>query len=245
MILLRNVTKWYPTRHGKKYVFVNASLYIPSGKSVGIIGHNGAGKTTLVNMLGGVESPNEGQIHITGSISWPVGLKGGFQAELSGRDNVRFLCRVTGLSRQEIRGIEENVLNFSELGGNFDLPVRSYSSGMKARLGFGLSMSFDFDYYLIDEMMSVGDRNFRSKSKEVFAQKVKKSNLIIVSHSPKKLKQNCEVGVVIADKKFIYFDDILDALEFYNRQQDGQRDYIKALSRQKGRLAGRHGLAAL
>ena len=233
MIVLRNITKWYPTRKGKKYVFRDASLLIPSGKSVGVLGHNGAGKTTLVNMLGGVESPNSGEIYIRGSVSWPVGLKGGFENKLSGRDNVRFICRVAGIPNRKIHQIEEKVLSFSELGQNFDLPVRTYSSGMRARLGFGLSMSFEFDYYLIDEVMAVGDRNFKAKSQQKFIEKTKVASLILVTHSEGKLREHCDVGVVIEDKKFAYFDSIDDAISYYQEQQDGQRAYIDALEKRR------------
>jgi capsular polysaccharide transport system ATP-binding protein len=164
VIGLDRVTKSYMTLVGRKVVFRDLSFEIPSGMNVGLIGRNGAGKSTLMRLLGGADLPDSGKILTEGRVSWPVGLRGGLQTNLTGRENVKFVCRIQGIRRkgmqEKIRYVEE----FAEIGAHFDLPVSTYSSGMRARLGFGMSMAFDFDYYLIDEVMAVGDASFKRKS---------------------------------------------------------------------------------
>jgi capsular polysaccharide transport system ATP-binding protein len=196
MIELQNITKWYRTNDGRHYVFRDVSVTFPSGKSIGILGPNGAGKSTMMRLIAGTESPNGGRVVTDKTISWPVGLSGGFQGSLTGRDNVKFVCRVYGLHPEEIREKIAFVQEFAEIGEYFDMPVKTYSSGMSARVAFGLSMAFDFDYYITDEVTSVGDQSFRHKSDKLFDEKRRKANIIMVSHDPETLIRNTDIGAI-------------------------------------------------
>lgn len=217
MIELRNVTKYYKTANERKYILNNVSITIPSGKNIGILGRNGAGKSTLLRMLGGIDFPNEGVISSDKSFSWPMGLGGGFQGSMTGRQNVKFVCRIYGKSDYEIDLAIEYVREFSELGAYFDMPIKTYSSGMKSRLGFGLSLFFDFDYLIIDETLSVGDKNFQDKSKKALRKKIENCNILLVSHSMPVLKELCDVGIVVHKGQMHYCDDINDAIATYNK----------------------------
>lgn len=215
MFELRNVTKSYWTPRGRRYVFRDLSLQIPPGRNIGLIGRNGAGKSTLMRLLGGVDQPDSGRVVADKSISWPVGLSGGFQGSMTGRDNVKFVCRIYGAVQQDMKDKITYVQNFADLGKWFDEPVRTYSSGMRSRLAFGLSMAFDFDYYLIDEVMSVGDAHFKKKSLVVFAEKLKKSNVILVSHSMSEIKRLCNLILLVRDGKVEIFEDISAGISAY------------------------------
>lgn len=222
MIELHNVTKYYKTKHEKKYILKNVTKTIPSGVNVGIVGRNGAGKSTLLRMLGGIDFPNSGIITSPNSFSWPMGLAGGFQGSMTGRQNVKFVCRIYGKSDYEIEKAIESVKEFSELGDYFDMPIKTYSSGMKSRLSFGLSLFFDFDYLIIDETLSVGDKNFQEKSKKALRRKIEQCNVLLVSHSMPTLKDLCDVGILLHQGKMFYYDDIAHAIEAYesiNRQR--------------------------
>lgn len=212
MIELRNLTKSYPTPHGRKYVFRDLNFTLPSGSGVGLIGRNGAGKSTLLNLLGGLDVPDHGEVITNDSISWPVGLSGGFQGSLSARDNTRFVCRVFGamgpLMREKVAYVEA----FAEIGDYFDLPMRSYSPGMRARVAFGISMAFDFDYYLIDEVMAVGDPLFRKKAAQVFREKLAGAGVILVSHNHKDIKDLCSTVVFIHNGHASVYDDVDEGL---------------------------------
>ncbi len=164
MIELRNVTKYFDTKSSRKYLLKNVSMKLPD-VNIGILGRNGAGKSTLMRMLGKIEFPNEGVIYSNNTFSWPLGISGGFVGNLTGRANVKFVCNLYGKSRDETREIIEYVKEFSELKDYFDMPIKTYSTGMKGRLGFGLSLAFDFDYMIIDETLSTGDARFRKKQK--------------------------------------------------------------------------------
>ncbi|MDH4390399.1 MAG: ABC transporter ATP-binding protein [Aquabacterium sp.] len=216
MIELQNVTKYYPTQNGRKMVFRNLSVRFPPGASIGVLGPNGAGKSTLLRLLGGIEAPNRGRIVSDEMISWPVGLAGSFQGSLSGRDNVRFVCRMFGLEGASMRACVEFVEDFAEIGEAFDRAVKGYSSGMRSRLGFGLSMAFDFDYYLIDEVMAVGDPAFKRKSQEVFKQRLQRSKVILVSHNVPDIRALCDVVVLVRDGGASVFEDIEDGIAAYN-----------------------------
>ena len=215
MIILDNVTKFFKTKKGKKYILKNVSMTIPEGVNVGILGVNGAGKSTFLRILGGIDFPNSGKVISNKTFSWPLGLAGGFQGSMTGRQNVRFVARIFGKDEKEIKEIIEFVKDFSELGDYFDMPIKTYSSGMKSRLNFGLSLAFDFDYILIDETLSVGDSRFKKKSKEALMKKIEKSNVLMVSHSMNDLKNICDVGIVVNNGKISYFDDINDAINVY------------------------------
>ena len=215
MIKLENVTKFFKTKEGKKYILRNVSLTIPENTNVGILGINGVGKSTFLRMLGGIDFPNSGKIISNKSFSWPMGLAGGFQGSMTGKQNVKFVARIFGKSEKEINKIVEFVRDFSELGDYFDMPIKTYSSGMKSRLSFSLSLAFDFDYLLIDETLSVGDTRFKEKSKEALMKKIEKSNVLMVSHSMVDLKKICDVGIVLHNGNLEFYDNIQDAIKRY------------------------------
>lgn len=215
MIELRNLTKWYPSTMGRRYVFRNLNFSFPDGANVGLIGRNGAGKSTLMRLLGGIDSPNEGAVVSNANISWPVGLGGGFQASLSARQNAQFVCRIYGATGAEMRRKIAFVESFAEIGEYFDLPVRSYSSGMRSRVSFGLSMAFDFDYYLIDEVMAVGDAQFKAKSQTVLAERLARSNLILVSHSMTDIRKYCDVVVHVDKGTATLYKDVSKGIQAY------------------------------
>ena len=216
MISIQNVTKYYPLKRGKlHYVLRDVSLEIPSNQSIGILGPNGSGKSTLLRMIGGAEAPNSGTITTNSSVSWPLGLGVGFQGSMTGRQNILFVCQINGLNKYETKQVVDSVIRFSELDEYFDMPVKSYSSGMRARLGFGLSIIFDFDYYLIDELTAVGDAIFRKKAKQEFKRIKKSSSLIYVAHNLKSLRESCENAIFLHDGKLTYYEDINDGIEAY------------------------------
>jgi len=216
MIELKNVTKFYKTKKGKKFILKDVSFTIPPKVNIGILGRNGAGKSTFMRMLGGIDFPNQGTIVSDNSFSWPLALSGGFIGNMTGRDNVKFVCRLYSKTDEETKEIVNKVEEFCELGEYFDMPIKKYSSGMKSRVSFGLSLSFDFDYILIDETLAVGDKKFREKSKEALKKKIEKCNIILVSHQMKTLKDMCDVGILLHNNKLTYFEDIKDAIDAYN-----------------------------
>jgi len=215
MIAIENVTKSYRTNDGRYYVFKDIDFVIPSGKNIGIIGRNGAGKSTLMRLLGGLDMPDSGRIYSKASISWPVGLSGGFQGSLSGRDNVKFICRVYGKSAKEIKEKVRLVEDFAEIGAHFDRPVKTYSSGMKARVGFGLSLAFDFDYYLVDEALSVGDAHFRNKATEAFKKRVDGAKIILVTHGMNQIRKLCDFLILVEGGKLIPYEDVEAGIQAY------------------------------
>lgn len=223
MIELKNITKYYNTSDGKKYVLKNVNQLIPSSVNVGLLGRNGAGKSTLLRILGGIDFPTSGSIVSDKSFSWPMGLAGGFQGSMTGRQNVKFVCRIYGKSDEEIQKAITFVEEFAEIGAYFNMPIKTYSSGMKARLSFGLSLFFDFDYLIIDETLSVGDRNFQVKSKEALRKKIENCNILLVSHSMPILKELCDVGIVIENGEMTYFEDINEAVELYEKINQERR----------------------
>ena len=215
MIVLDNVTKYYPTRFGRHYVLRDVSVTLPAGRSIGILGKNGAGKSTLLRLLGGMDAPNRGTVTRHCRVSWPLALSGGFQGSMTGRENTRFLCRIHGLSGS--REIEEWVKEFSEIGQHFELPIKSYSSGMRSRFNFAASMAFDFDIYLTDEITSVGDARFKKKCIDVFTQKRETASLIMVSHSMDTLRKQCQMGMVLQNGELTLYQDIEDAIALYQQ----------------------------
>jgi capsular polysaccharide transport system ATP-binding protein len=215
MIELKNVTKYFKTTHGRKYILKDMSIVIPSEHNIGILGRNGTGKSTIMRMLGQIEFPNEGSIISPKSFSWPLGLSGGFVGNMSGKANIKFVCRLYGKSQKEMEMIIKSVEDFAELDDYFYMPIKTYSSGMKSRLAFGLSLSFDFDYLLIDETLSVGDAKFRKKSKEALLKKIETCKVLLVSHDMGTLRDICDAGIVVNKGKMEYFDNINDAIKKY------------------------------
>lgn len=214
MIKLDHITKSYMTSKGRHYLFKDLTMEIPGGKSIGLLGKNGAGKSTLLRILGGIDYPDSGRVITDARISWPVGLSGGFQGSLTGRQNVRFVARLY-VPEEQVPEKVKFVEDFAEIGKYFDMPVKSYSSGMRARLTFGMSMAFDFDYYLIDEVSSVGDTSFRQKSADLIEQKRQSASVILVTHNLKRLAEQCDVAVILGQGQAQYFDDIAQAIEVY------------------------------
>jgi capsular polysaccharide transport system ATP-binding protein len=215
MIELDSLTKSYPTRHGRRYVFRDLSFRFPPKANIGLIGRNGAGKSTLLRLLGGIDTPDRGRVVTDASISWPVGLTGGFLQTLSARENIQFVCRVHGRFGAEQREIVRFVEQFAEIGEYFDLPVRSFSSGMRSRVAFGMSMAFDFDYYLIDEVMAVGDPQFRSKSKDVLLARLAHANVILTSHNVADIRQFCDIVVHVDQGKAVVYEDVEAGIRAY------------------------------
>ena len=217
MIELKNVTKYFTTQNGKKYILKNVSFNIPDGINIGILGRNGTGKSTLMKMLGRIEFPNSGQIISENTFSWPLALGGGFVGNMTGRANVKFVCRLYGKGPKETKKIINFVYDFSELKDYFDMPIKTYSSGMKSRLSFGLSLAFDFDYMLIDETLSVGDARFKKKSKDALMKKIENCNVLLVSHNMNTLREICDSGIVLNNGQMKYYDDINDAINEYEK----------------------------
>lgn len=215
MIRLDSITKSYLTLRGRKVVLRNLSLEIPGGANVGLIGRNGAGKSTLMRLLSTVELPDSGTITTSGTISWPVGLSGGMQGGLTGRENVKFVCRIHGVRGAGMRETVRYVQDFAQIGAYFDQPVSTYSSGMRARLAFGTSMAFDFDYYLIDEVMSVGDAGFKAKSRKVFAERLQHSRVIIVSHNMNLIRKMCDMVVHLDAGRATLYSSVDEGIAAY------------------------------
>jgi len=217
MIELRNLTKWYPTEHGRHYVFRDLNFKFPPGSNIGLIGRNGAGKSTLLRMLGGLETPNLGSVVTDRAISWPVGLAGGFQGALTARENAQFVCRVYGATGSEMARKIEFVRDFAEIGEHFDLPVKTYSSGMRSRVAFGLSMAFEFDYYLIDEVMAVGDAQFRAKGARLLTERLKRANVIMATHNMNEVVKHCNIVVLVDRGRAVLYEDIKAGIAAYKQ----------------------------
>lgn len=214
MIKLVNLTKSYKTKFGKHYVYKNVNVVFPEGKNIGIIGPNGAGKSTLLRLIGKIEYPDYGEIITYKRISWPVAFTGGFQGSLTGLEIVKFVCRIYGANGEMKEGITF-VKKFSELGKYFEMPIKTYSAGMKARLTFALSMAFDFDYYLIDEVTAVGDINFRKKCNQILRKKLEKTNIIMASHGIGHVEKFCDLFAIPYKGDLFIFDNFKEASKFY------------------------------
>lgn len=212
MIRLRNICKSYRTGHRRRIILDHLNVDFVPGVNVGILGRNGAGKSTLMRIIGGAAFPDSGTVERTSRISWPIGFSGCFHGSLTGRANLRFVCRIYGA---DIREVSRFVEDFSELGDYMDMPVKTYSSGMAAKLAFGLSMAIGFDFYLIDELTAVGDASFRAKSNQVFLERKATSTLIVVSHSIATIKQHCDVAGVLHNGAITFYDNIDDAVNVY------------------------------
>jgi capsular polysaccharide transport system ATP-binding protein len=209
MIHLQNLCKTYTLNGRHKVVADNITATFPSGVSVALLGRNGAGKSSLLRMISGAMLPSSGKILSTGTISWPVGFAGSFNSELTGEQNCRFVARVYGIDTDELLYFVED---FAELGDHFWLPVRTYSSGMRSRLAFGLSMAIPFDTYLVDEVSAVGDAAFKAKSNHVFKERLSKAGAIVVAHSMGMLRQTCQSGAVLEQGQLTFYVDIEDAI---------------------------------
>jgi capsular polysaccharide transport system ATP-binding protein len=214
MIVVENIHKRYKTGHGVgSWVLQGISLTIPPHLNVGLVGINGAGKSTLLRIIGGVDHPNKGRVERRCRVSWPMG-QGGLEGSLTGRQNAKFVCRVHG-HQADLADRLAFVRDFSELGVAFDEPVSTYSSGMRSRLQFGLSLAFDFDVYISDEVTAAGDASFRKKTAAAFKDMADRAGLIMVAHDEGTLRQFCQAGIWITEGKAHWFDQIEDALKAY------------------------------
>lgn len=213
MIICSDIAKYYSHGSERKHVFDGVNLTIKKGERVALLGRNGAGKSTLIKLIGGVELPSSGKILRQMSVSWPLGFAGGFQGSLTGYDNARFIARIY---QRDYVGVRKFVEDFTELGRQLKMPVKTYSSGMRARLAFALSLSIEFDCYLIDEVILVGDQNFQRKCQEEMFQKRQDRAMLIASHSPEFMKQFCNKAIIINKGKVVPYDDIDLALSIYS-----------------------------
>ncbi|WP_175882155.1 ATP-binding cassette domain-containing protein [Burkholderia sp. BCC0044] len=213
MIELDDVRKYYSTRNGQRLVLDGVNLTINPGERIGILGRNGAGKSTIIRLISGSELPSSGRISRSMSVSWPLAFSGGFQGSLTGLDNLRFVCRIYQASFENALPFVEE---FSELGEYLREPVKKYSSGMRARLAFAISMAVEFDCFLIDEVIAVGDRRFHEKCKYELFERRKDRAMILVSHDAITVKEYCDRACVLEGGRLHHFDDVEDAYDFYN-----------------------------
>ncbi len=214
MIRFENLTKIYTVNGRRNVVANNINAVFPTGKAVALLGRNGAGKSSLLRMVAGTMDPTYGRIVSDGTISWPVGFGGSFHKELTGAQNVRFVARIYGVDSDEL---VDFVQEFAEVGQHFHLPLRSYSSGMRSRLTFGTSMGIAFDTYLVDEVTAVGDAAFKSKSTDLFRDRMQSAGAVMVSHSMGQVRRMCDAGAVLEHGKLIYYDDLDEAIEHHQR----------------------------
>jgi len=212
MIVLDKVSKVYGTRGGSRTVLDRISLQVARGEKIGILGGNGAGKSTLIRIISGAEMPSSGHVHHGMSVSWPLAFGGGFQGSLTGRDNLRFICRVYGADFDTALPFVEE---FSELRGYLREPLKNYSAGMRARLAFAISMAIEFDCFLIDEVMAVGDARFHEKCHIELFEKRKDRAMIIVSHVPEQVRTHCNTLYVLDQGHIKRFDNPDEAYEHY------------------------------
>lgn len=212
MIRITNLVKCYKTRHGERVILDHINLTVMPGEKVGILGRNGSGKSTLIRLISGAEQPTSGSVYRGMSISWPLAFSGGFQGSLTGMDNLRFICRVYGVDAESRIDF---VQDFSELGKYLYEPLKTYSSGMRARLAFAISLGIDFDCFLIDEVVAVGDRRFHEKCQIELFEKRKDRAMIIVSHQPEQIVSHCQKAAVLHDGNLHSFENVTQAYEYY------------------------------
>lgn len=215
MISVEHVSKRYRTRQGWKTVLDDVSFSMEKGDKIGILGRNGAGKSTLIRLMSGVEQPTSGEIRRSMTISWPLAFSGAFQGSLTGMDNLRFISRIYDVDIDYVRDFTES---FSELGSYLYEPVKRYSSGMKARLAFALSLAVEFDCYLIDEVIAVGDSRFSEKCRYELFDKRKDRSIILVSHSDSAMKQYCDNAMVLDEGKLYRFENMDEAYLYYRQR---------------------------
>lgn len=212
MITLADVSKSYPIRQGRVTVLDRVNLQVATGEKIGILGRNGAGKSTVIRLISGAEQPDSGSVSRSMTVSWPIAFGGAFQNALTGLDNLRFICRIYGVDPEDKIGFVDD---FAELGRYLREPVKSYSAGMRARLAFAISMVIEFDCFLIDEVVAVGDDRFKEKCQHELFEKRGDRAMIIVSHSHNYIKQHCERIALLRNGNFTFFDDMDEAYDVY------------------------------
>lgn len=218
MIRFENLSKAFPTPDGgRKVILDDMTITFPTGVSVALLGRNGAGKSTIMQLIGERISADSGRIVRRGTVSWPVGFGGSFHGEMTGVQNIRFVARIYGVDTDEL---VDFVADFAEIGPHINLPVRTYSQGMRSRLAFGVSMGIPFDTYLVDEVMAVGDAAFRKKSQALFRHRLQTAGAIVVSHSMPELRKMCQAGAVLNDGKLDYYPVVGDAIAVHKANLD-------------------------
>jgi len=213
MITCTNICKSYTHGSARKQVLRDVNLTFAAGSRVALLGRNGAGKSTLIKLIGGVEMPTSGRITRHMSVSWPLGFAGGFQGSLTGYDNARFIARIYNRDYREMRAYVED---FTELGRQLKMPVKTYSSGMRARLAFALSLAIEFDCYLVDEIILVGDQNFQRKCQYELFEKRQDRSMILASHSTETVRDFCNEAVIIHGGIATAYDDVNHAVDLYS-----------------------------
>ncbi|BEV01866.1 ABC transporter ATP-binding protein [Novosphingobium olei] len=220
MILVTDLVKQYPSNAGMRTILDGITLTVRPGDRVGILGRNGAGKSTLIRLIAGAEPPTSGTVERLMSVSWPLAFTGGFHGRLTGLDNLRFICRIYGVDfHDRLAFVEE----FTELGSYLREPVMTYSSGMRARLAFAISMTIDFDCYLVDEVMAVGDESFRERCQYELFEKRKDKTMVMVSHSRGYLQSNCNRFLLLREGKILEYEDPDEAYWDYKRMLIGPK----------------------
>jgi capsular polysaccharide transport system ATP-binding protein len=214
MIRCIDITKDYAIQHGRRRVLDRVSFDLARGQKLGVLGRNGAGKSTLIRIIGGVEMPTAGEVQRSMSVSWPLAFGGAFQGSLSGIDNLRFVCRIYDLDYAQTRAFVDD---FAELGRQLGEPVKTYSSGMRARLAFALTIAIEFECYLIDEVIMVGDSRFTRRCKEELFEKRADRSIILVSHDLHFIQEVCDSAAVISNSHFHLCDTVPEAIAFHER----------------------------
>lgn len=215
MIELKNITKSYQLHNHTKHIVLDDISYIfKEGVNTGILGLNGSGKSTLLKILCGAAFPDKGSVIRKSSISWPVAFGGCIVGSMTGYQNLRFISRIYKSNFKKDKSFVEE---FTELGDYLNEPVKCYSSGMKSKLAFALSMAIGFDFYLVDEAFSVGDTSFRQKSVNLFKQKAKEATLIVVSHSISNIKEVCSKALVLENSKLIEHSSLSESIAHYQK----------------------------
>jgi len=212
VIELLNIAKTYRTAHGDNRVIDNISMALDTSESFGVLGRNGAGKSTLLRIIAGVEAPDSGHVERHARVSWPLGFSGGFSGSLSGEENCRFVARIYDRDVDEVVGFAHE---FADIGDYFFEPVRTYSSGMRARLAFAVSMAIDFEVYLIDEVSAVGDKRFQQKCRRTFEERRERASVIIVSHQLSTIRDYCSRCAVLNNGKLHMYDSVDEATDSY------------------------------
>ncbi len=214
MIICQNLHKQYRSGHIVRNVLRGVNFTISPRDRIGLLGRNGAGKSTLIRLIGGVEYPTRGKVIRKMTCSWPLGFHGAFQGSLTGYDNARFIARIYDVPYEQIRNFVED---FTELGAQLRLPVKIYSSGMRARLAFALSLAIEFQCYLIDEVIMVGDKNFQDKCKAEFFERRLDRTLFLASHSLDTVRKYCTKALVLHNGFATMYEDVQEAVSVYER----------------------------
>ena len=214
VIELEEISKSYRLGSGRNTVLESVSAVFPTGKSVGILGVNGAGKSTLLRIIGGVEPPDRGTVRKDVRVSWPMGFTGGFSPNMTGRQGARFVARIYGESPWVVERFSRD---FAELGPYFDMPIRTYSSGMRARLAFAISFAVEFDCYLVDEVIAAGDARFSKKYRREFKERAKNASVILVSHNPEAIRAECDFAAVLTKGSLTLYQTVDEAMAVYER----------------------------